>query len=98
MKEIAKKIRAGLENTATFLEFLNNIGKYTYRKNVKLSDVELENFINEQKTNITLSIRDYLVFYEFIKKENLQDKLMIFQTELQKEFEKPEPLDLIKPW
>jgi len=87
MKVSTIRIKNGIDKVAEFLDELELINKPSYRKTIKKSDEEIAEFIENQKINILCCMRDYITLLDFIKKEKLTDKFMLFQASIQKEFE-----------
>lgn len=67
--DIPEIVAGCLESVATteeFLKQLKQVGSYSYRKKIHLSDVELANLLNENITAQLRVVRDYYLIWTFI--------------------------------
>lgn len=83
--ELIPEMMQAVNATGAFLDMLKQIAKYTYRRNIKLSDEELEKHIEDQIINLLQANREYYLMHHFIMRENLWPRWEMFRAEVQKE-------------
>lgn len=85
VSEIVPAMMEAINATGAFLDMLKQIAKYTYRRNIKMSDEELEQHIETQIINMLQANREYYLMHHFIIRENLWPRWEMFRAECQNE-------------
>jgi hypothetical protein len=76
---IAEGLMESVGKTEQFLDTLRNIGRYSFREKIHLTDVELAKMLDENITAQLTAIRDYYLLFEFVKRKNLEDRFKTFR-------------------
>ena len=78
-KEIAAHTVKEVEKLAQFLDVMKQSGSFYFRRNIKLSDVELESHLEQGIVNILHSMREYSILYHFVMQNGLEDQYKAFK-------------------
>jgi len=86
IETIVDGLLESVSKTESFLDLLRKIGKYDFRKNIHLSDVELTNMLNENITAQLCAAREYFLMFSYMRKDEKRWKEFgDFRTECMKE-------------
>lgn len=77
LEKVVEDMKLSMNATAQYLAFLRNIGKHSFRKSVKMTDVELEKYIQGQDLNIIQMAREHLLAWKWI---NQTGRLEMFNS------------------
>ena len=86
--EIAAGLVTSLNETESVLNTFRNIGKYKYRKQVHLSDVELNAKLDEDTASFIRTRSEYETMFYFLENEGLTEKYARFRADVHKEIQK----------
>lgn len=78
-KEIAAHTVQEVEKLAQFLDVMKQSASFYFRRNIKLSDVELEKHLEDGIVNILHSMREYSILYHFVMQNGLEDQYNAFK-------------------
>ena len=88
IEEIASGLVVSLNETEQVLNTFRNIGKYKYRKQIHLSDVELGAKLDEDTESFIRTRSEYETMFYFLEKEGLMEKYARFRADVHKEIQK----------
>jgi hypothetical protein len=80
--EIANSLVVSLTNVEEALNIFRRIGKYKFRKEIHLSDVELEAQLDKDTESFVRTQSEYETMFHFLEKRGLLEKYAEFRAEV----------------
>lgn len=81
-KEIAKDVSDVSKKTNEFLFFLSKISSFYYRRNFKLTDVEIDELINRECRTIVSAIQENIIMANYLGDPERAESFKTFRTEV----------------
>ena len=68
MEKVIEDLMTSVKATADYLAFLENIGHHAFRRQLKMTEVELSDYISKQNMNVMQMAREHLLAWKWINK------------------------------
>jgi len=86
--EIADGLVVALNDTEAVLNTFRNIGKYKFRKQIHMSDVELNEKLDADTGSFIRTRSEYEIMFHFLEKKGIMEKYVAFRAEVHAEIQK----------
>lgn len=77
-----KELYDHVKSVSEFLINLSKIGKYKFRRTIRLSDVELQEIVEKDSAKILASVRDVVIYHDFIADKGLIEEFEKYHNKI----------------